>query len=185
RKEDPSIYQQKDGRLVRTLKVRDFLALGVGTIVSTSIFTLPGEVAALHAGPAVALSCIIASIVAGLVAFAYAEMAAAMPFAGSVYSWINVIFGEFWGWISGWALLAEYLIGMAFISSGLSANLRALIAPWGWKLPRALANPLGVSGGILDLVALIAIVIAAILVSFGVSKASRVENILVVVKVLA
>lgn len=185
RKEDPDIYQEKDGHLVRTLKVRDFLALGVGTIVSTSIFTLPGEVAALHTGPAVALSCVIASIVAGLVAFAYAEMAAAMPFAGSVYSWINVIFGEFWGWFSGWALLAEYLIGMAFISSGLSANLRALIAPLGWKLPAALANPLGINGGMFDLVALLAILLAAFLVSFGVSKASRVENVLVVVKVLA
>lgn len=185
RKEDPTIYQQKDGELNRTLKVRDFLALGVGTIVSTSIFTLPGEVAALHTGPAVAISCIIASIVAGLVAFAYAEMAAAMPFAGSVYSWINVIFGEFWGWISGWALLAEYLIGMAFISSGLSANLRALIEPIGFKLPNALANPLGVNGGIFDLVALIAILIAAVLVSFGVSKASKVENILVIIKVMA
>ena len=39
-KEDPSIYQSKDGHLKRTLRVRDFLALGVGTIVSTSIFTL-------------------------------------------------------------------------------------------------------------------------------------------------
>ncbi|MCT6820770.1 MAG: amino acid permease [Lactobacillus panisapium] len=185
RKENPSIYQEKDGHLVRTLKVRDFLALGVGTIVSTSIFTLPGEVAALHTGPAVAISCVIASIVAGLVAFAYAEMAAAMPFAGSVYSWINVIFGEFWGWFSGWALLAEYLIGMAFVASGLSANFRALISPLGWRLPNALVNPLGVNGGVLDLVALIAIFLCAILVSFGVSKASKVENFLVIIKVLA
>ena len=52
RKEDPAIYQNKDGHLKRTLRVRDFLALGVGTIVSTSIFTLPGIVAAEHAGPA-------------------------------------------------------------------------------------------------------------------------------------
>lgn len=45
RKEDPTIYQSKDGHLKRTLRVKDFLALGVGTIVSTSIFTLPGVVA--------------------------------------------------------------------------------------------------------------------------------------------
>ncbi|MEJ7453808.1 amino acid permease, partial [Staphylococcus xylosus] len=62
-KEDPSIYQSKDGHLKRTLRVRDFLALGVGTIVSTSIFTLPGVVAAEHAGPAVALSFLLAAIV--------------------------------------------------------------------------------------------------------------------------
>ena len=36
-KEDPTIYQNKDGHLKRTLRVRDFLALGVGTIVSTAI----------------------------------------------------------------------------------------------------------------------------------------------------
>ena len=91
RKENPTIYQNKDGHLKRTLRVRDFLALGVGTIVSTSIFTLPGVVAAEHAGPAVALSFLLAAIVAGLVAFTYAEMASTMPFAGSAYSWINVL----------------------------------------------------------------------------------------------
>ncbi len=48
RKEDPRVYENKDGHLVRSLKVRDILALGVGTIVSASIFTLPGEVAAMH-----------------------------------------------------------------------------------------------------------------------------------------
>ena len=72
RKEDPTIYQSKDGHLKRTLRVKDFLALGVGTIVSTSIFTLPGVVAE-HAGPAVALSFLLAAIVAGLVAFSYAK----------------------------------------------------------------------------------------------------------------
>ena len=79
RKENPTIYQSKDGHLKRTLRVRDFLALGVGTIVSTSIFTLPGVVAAEHAGPAVSLSFLLAAIVAGLVAFTYAEMASTMP----------------------------------------------------------------------------------------------------------
>lgn len=93
RKEDPLVYQNKDSHLIRSLTTKDFLALGVGTIVSTSIFTLPGVVAAQHAGPAVALSFLCAAIVAGMVAFAYAEMAAAMPFAGSAYSWINVVFG--------------------------------------------------------------------------------------------
>ena len=117
-KEDPSIYEDKDSHLARVLTVKDFLALGVGTIVSTSIFTLPGVVAANHAGPAVVFSFIVAAIVAGLVAFAYAEMAAAMPFAGSAYSWINVMFGEFFGWIAGWALLAEYFIALAFVGSG-------------------------------------------------------------------
>lgn len=184
-KESPSVYEDKDSHLPRVLKVRDFLALGVGTIVSTSIFTLPGVVAADHAGPAVALSCLLASIVAGLVAFAYAEMAAAMPFAGSAYSWINVIFGEVFGWIAGWALLAEYFIAVAFVASGLSANLRGLLATFGIQMPAALANPFGTNGGIIDIVAVIVMILVCILLSRGVSEAARIERILVVLKVMA
>lgn len=185
RKENPSVYQDKDSHLVRSLRVRDFLALGVGTIVSTSIFTLPGEVAAMHTGPAVAISFVVAAVVAGLVAFAYAEMSAAMPFAGSAYSWINVVFGEFFGWIAGWALLAEYFIALAFVGSGLSANLRPLLANIGIKLPASLSNAFGTSGGVVDLISLIVIALVAILVSQGVKDAARVENVLVTLKVLA
>ena len=185
RKEDPQVYANKDGHLVRSLKVRDFLALGVGTIVSASIFTLPGEVAAMHTGPAVAISFLLAAVVAGLVAFAYAEMSAAMPFAGSAYSWINVVFGEFFGWIAGWALLAEYFIAVAFVGSGLSANFRALIAPLGLKLPASLSNAFGTDGGIVDLVSVVVIALVAALISRGVSRAARVENVLVVLKVFA
>ena len=185
RKEDPQVYANKDGHLVRSLKVRDFLALGVGTIVSTSIFTLPGEVAAMHTGPAVAISFLLAAVVAGLVAFAYAAMSAAMPFAGSAYSWINVVFGEFFGWIAGWALLAEYFIAVAFVGSGLSANFRALIAPLGLKLPASLSNAFGTDGGIVDLVSVVVIALVAALISRGVSRAARVENVLVVLKVFA
>lgn len=185
RKEDPSVYDTKDAHLVRSLRVRDFLALGIGTIVSTSIFTLPGVVAAQHAGPAVALSFLVAAIVAGLVAFAYAEMSAAMPFAGSAYSWINVIFGEFFGWVAGWALLAEYFIAVAFVGSGLSANFRGLIAPLGITFPKTLSNAFGVDGGVIDIVAAIAIVLVSLLLSRGVTSAARVENVLVVLKVLA
>lgn len=184
-KEDPSVYEDKDSHLPRVLTVKDFIALGVGTIVSTTIFTLPGVVAADHAGPAVAISCLLAAIVAGLVSFAYAEMSAAMPFAGSAYSWINVVFGEFFGWIAGWALLAEYFIAVAFVSSGLSANFRGLIGSFGLILPKQLANPFGTDGGMVDIVAVIALLMVAFLLSRGVSDAARVENILVFLKVLA
>jgi APA family basic amino acid/polyamine antiporter len=185
KKENPHIYEDQGANLARTLEVKDFLALGVGTIVSTSIFTLPGVVAAQHAGPAVTLSFILAAIVAGLVAFAYAEMASAMPFAGSAYSWVHVIFGEGFAWIAGWALLAEYFIAVAFVASGLSANFRGLISSIGIVLPNQLANPLGTNGGVVDLVALVVVLAVGFLLSKGTSAAARVENALVVLKVVA
>lgn len=185
RKEDPKVYENKDSKMIRSMTTKDFIALGVGTIVSTAIFTLPGVVAANNAGPAVTISFLLAAIVAGLVALGYAEMASAMPFAGSAYSWINVIFGEFWGWVAGWALLAEYFIAVAFVAAGLSANFRGLIEPMGLHIPTALANPISAPGGFVDICTIIIILIVAFLITRGDSKTSKIENILVVLKVLA
>lgn len=184
-KKDPKEYQKKDAHLIQVLGVKDFLALGVGTIVSTSIFTLPGIVAAQHAGPAVVLSFLAAAVVAGLVAFAYAEMSSALPFAGSAYSWINVVFGEGFGWIAGWALLAEYFIAVAFVASGLSANLQGLLEPLGFKLPVQLSAAFGTNGGVVDILAILVVVLVAILLSRGTSGAAAVENLLVILKVAA
>lgn len=135
-------FETKDKKLDKKLTVKDFLALGIGSILASSIFTLPGIVAANYTGPVVIISYIIAAIVAGLVAINYAEMASVMPFAGSAYSWISVLFGKFWGWIVGWALMAEYLIAVAFIAAGLSSNIQGLLSPLHFKLPNSLAFPL-------------------------------------------
>ncbi|MHC3760061.1 APC family permease [Staphylococcus succinus] len=185
RKEEVSRYQNKDAHLERTLRVRDFLALGVGTIVSTAIFTLPGVVAADHTGPSVSLSFLVSAIVAALVAFVYAEMASVMPFAGSAYTWISILFGEFFGWIVGWALIAEYMIAVSFVASGFSANLQGLLKPFDVSLPNALSNSLGINGGMIDVIAAIVVVITALLLARGASETARVQNTLVVLKVLA
>jgi hypothetical protein len=60
-----------------------------------------------------------------------------------------------------------------------------LLEPIGIRFPNAIANTLGSNGGVLDLVAVIVIAAVALLLSHGVSGAARVENVLVVLKVLA
>lgn len=184
-KTNPSTYERKDSHLSKTLRTRDFLALGVGMVVSTAIFTLPGIVAAKHAGPAVSISFVIAAIVAGFSAMNYAEMASAMPYAGSAFSWINVLFGHVFGWIVGWALLAEYFIATAFISSGLSANLRGLLSSLGINLPRQLDNSLGVNGGIFDLIAVISLLLVFAMLHHGDKGTAKVEDTIVALKVAA
>ncbi|QBP17649.1 APC family permease [Acetilactobacillus jinshanensis] len=184
-KVNPAIYKQKDSHLNKTLTTTDLLALGIGTLISISIFTLPGIVAAEHTGPAVVISFIIDAVAAGLVAMNYSEMASAMPFTGAGYSWINVLFGHFWGWIVGWALLAEFFISIAFQASGISSNLQGLLDSAGLVIPKRLANPIGVKGGYVDIISLIVIILVSWLVSRGDTQTSRVENALVVLKVLA
>lgn len=184
-KTDPRTYAHKDSHLKRSLRARDFLAMGIGTVVSTAIFTLPGIVAAKYAGPAVCISFVIAAVIAGLSALNYAEMSSAMPYAGSAFSWINVLFGNVWGWIAGWALLAEYFIAGAFVSSGLSTNFRGLLSSLGINFPKALSGPFGNNGGIFDLCAVIAVLIVYALLHHGNKGTARFENTLVVLKICA
>lgn len=193
KKVELNFYENKEQNLKRTLDVRDFLALGVGTVISTSIFTLPGIVAANYAGPAVVFSFLLAAIVAGLVAFAYAEMSTVMPVAGSAYSWISVLFGEGWGWIAGWALLAEYFVAVAFVGSGFSATFRAFLVPMHISLPFDFSTPIIMynsaghlsTGGDVDIIALMAILAAALIVWRGASDAGKVSQVLVIFKIVA
>src|SRR3954454_13142481 len=74
-------------RLHRTLNALDLTVFGVGVIIGTGIFVLTGVVARDTAGPAVALSFVIAGIACGLAAICYAEFAAIVPVAGSAYTY--------------------------------------------------------------------------------------------------
>ncbi|MCF6515413.1 amino acid permease [Lactobacillus sp. S2-2] len=182
-KQSPSVYADADSYLKPTLKTKDLLALGIGMVVGTAIFTLPGIVAANHTGPSVPLAFLIGAVVAGLDAFAYAEASSALPFAGSAFSWINVLFGEFFGWIVGWALLAEYFISVAFVASGWSAYAQGFMSSLGISLPKFLSSGINPkTGGVFDLMAGLSILLVGFLLSRGVSQAKRVENILVILK---
>lgn len=183
-KENPSFYEAKDSHLAHSLRARDLIALGIGMVVGTAIFTLPGIVAADNAGPAVCLSFIVAAIGAGLSALAYGETSTVLPFAGSAFSWINVLFGEFWGWLAGWALMAEYFISVAFVASGWSAYMKGFLGSFGIKLPEVINGGFNLQkGSYIDILSAFAILIIACLISRGVKQVSRVENIIVSVKV--
>lgn len=184
-KQDPAFYAQKDRHLVPYLTTKDLLGLGLGMVVGTAIFTLPGIVAAEHTGPAVTISFIIAAIGAGMSSFAYAEMASVLPFAGSAFSWLSVLLGEFFGWVSGWALLAEYFISVAFVASGWSAYMRGFLTSLGLKLPVALSGGFNPSrGSYVDLLAVLAILTVGWLLNRGTHTVSRVEDTIVIVKLI-
>ena len=184
RKEDPQNYADKDGHLKPVLGMREMIAMGVGTVVGAGIFTMRGIVAADYAGPAVVLSFVIAAIIAGLSALAYSEFASAMPFAGSIYSWANVIYGEFIGWLSGWAVLAEYLIALALISASWSSYFQGFLSGFGIALPKALTASFNAGNGTwFDLFGALSLLVVGHLVSRGVKGAAKIENWLVIGKI--
>ncbi|MDR0899794.1 MAG: amino acid permease [Lactobacillaceae bacterium] len=188
-RESPMKYEDQDGHLQKVLGTKEMIALGIGAVVGAGIFTMPGIVAADYAGPAVVLSFIIAAIIAGLSALAYSEMASAMPFAGSIYTWGNVIYGEFIGWVAGWAILAEYVVAIALISSSWSAYFRGFINPILKSLkmdqfPQFMSGSFNPQTGTsFDFFAMIALLLVGVVVARGVSGAAKVENLLVIGKV--
>ena len=103
--------------LKRSLSWPHLVALGVGGIVGTGIYTLTGEAAAL-AGPAAMLSFVIAGIVCACAALAYAEMSTMIPVAGSAYTYTYTVIGEGWAWIVGWSLILEYTLVCSVVAVG-------------------------------------------------------------------
>src|SRR3954453_23683490 len=98
-------------RLRRRLGPVDLMGFGVGIVIGTGIFTLTGVEAKNHAGPAVMISFLVAGVVSVLAAVCYAELASAVPTAGSAYTYAYATVGELVAWIIGWDLILEFTLG--------------------------------------------------------------------------
>ena len=72
------------------------------------------------AGPAVALSFIVAAIACGFAALCYSELAAMIPVSGSAYTYSYATLGEIIAWIIGWDLILEYAVGNMAVAKGWS-----------------------------------------------------------------
>ncbi|WP_307349829.1 amino acid permease [Caulobacter ginsengisoli] len=169
-------------QLKKTLSWPHLIALGVGAIVGTGIYTLIGVGAGL-AGPAVILSFVIAGAVCACAALAYAEMSTMMPAAGSAYTYSYAVLGEGLAWIVGWSLILEYTVVCAAVAVGWSGHAAEFL-PW---LPKALlAGPWDPTNpGLINLPAVfISLVVTALLV-IGTRESATVNIVLVMIKISA
>jgi amino acid transporter len=83
----------------------------------------------------VAAVYIVAAIAMYFSAVSYCEMAKEFPVAGSVYSYVRFGAGEFLGFMSGWAILLDYLLlpGLLFIFAAAAMHLQIHMIPeWVW-----------------------------------------------------
>ncbi|MDB5464827.1 MAG: amino acid-polyamine-organocation superfamily protein [Phenylobacterium sp.] len=170
-------------RLKATLSWPHLMALGVGAIIGTGIYTLTGVAAGL-AGPAVILSFAVAGAVCACAALSYAEMATLMPHAGSAYSYSYATLGELVAWVIGWSLILEYTLVCSAVSVGWSGYASGLIEQAHWAVPKALlAGP--EAGGLVNLPAVfIALAVTGMLL-VGTRESATVNFILVCVKLVA
>jgi APA family basic amino acid/polyamine antiporter len=174
--------EEPDHRLRRALSALDLTVFGVGVIIGTGIFVLTGQVAKDKAGPAVALSFILAAVVCGLAALCYAEFASTVPVAGSAYTFSYATLGEFPAWIIGWDLILEMALGAAVVSVGWSGYFAALLDDIGITVPGALADPPG-EGGTVNVPAIVLVLLVTGLLVLGIKISSRVNAVVVAIKV--
>jgi APA family basic amino acid/polyamine antiporter len=180
--------------LPRSLGVFALTCIGVGATVGAGIFVLTGNVAAEHSGPAVSISLLLASIVCLLAGLCYAELAAMIPVAGSAYSYTYATLGEAIAWTVGWCLMLEYLFSASLVAISWAGYALSLLHQFGLDLPAAwLAAPFDVKDGwhifrtptIVNLPAILITAACTLLLLVGLKTSARVNNVVVVAKVIA
>lgn len=184
RKSIESLARRESGHsLAKTLSWPHLIALGVGAIVGTGIYTLTG-VGAERAGPAVILAFAIAGAVCACAALAYAEMATLIPAAGSAYTFSYAAMGETIAWIVGWSLILEYSLACSTVAVGWSGYLVGWLQSAGIHLPHMLlVGPHG--GGIINLPAvMVALAVMGMLIA-GTRESATLNIILVIIKLVA
>lgn len=178
------LSQNKKVQLAQTLSAFDLIILGIGAIIGTGIFILPGTVAALHAGPGIIFSFIIAAIVCAFAAMCYSEFSSALPVTGSAYTYSYIVFGEFIAWIVGWTLLLEYGLATAAVSTGWSAYFISLLEGFNIHFPTALSAAFNAEAGTyINLPAVLMVIAIASILSLGIKESARLNKIMVFIKV--
>lgn len=200
--------EQGEHTLKRSLGAMNLITLGIGAIIGAGIFVLTGQAAALHAGPAVALSFVLAGVTCAFAGLCYAEFASIIPIAGSAYTYGYATLGEFVAWIIGWDLGLEYGFGAATVASGWSGYFNSLLQQFHIYLPPRLTatpgtvlvffhdqwlplmslppgtNPTGLPHvtALFNLIAILAILLVTAVLVIGIKESANLNSAIVMVK---
>ncbi len=200
RKKPLSAYEQdiKSSQLKRVLGKWELTALGVGAVIGGGIFVLTGVAANLYAGPALALSFVLAGVGCLFAALCYAEFSSILPVTGSAYAYSYGTVGELFAWFIGWNLILEYMMGATTVAVSWSkyfVNLLQLAGIDGipvWLLndpvsARELAAQSGVAAPVfsINLPAGLIVWLVTFILYRGIKESARTNNFIVVLKVLA
>jgi basic amino acid/polyamine antiporter, APA family len=142
RKKPMSAYEAdiKNNQLKKVLGKWSLTAIGIGGIIGGGIFVLTGTAAHYHAGPALALSFVVAGIGCVFAALCYSEFASMLPVEGSAYAYAYGTIGELFAWIIGWGLILEYAMGAMTVAVSWSGYFNKLMHLFGITIPYYLTN---------------------------------------------
>ena len=164
--------------LTRCLGAFDLLMLGVGGVIGGGVFVLTGAAAHDHAGPAVVVSYVLASLTSMVTALCYVEFAVECPVAGSAYNFVAQAFGEFAGYVAGCNLGLELTISAAAVARGWTSYVCTLFR----ADPDALRVRLG--GILLDVPAALLVAAVTVMLARGMRNTARFNAAVTVVSLL-
>ncbi len=156
--------------LRRELTLFDTINLVVGTVIGSGIFLVPAEIARAVHTPAWMLAVwIIGGVLTLLGALSLAELGAAMPDAGGIYTFITRAFGRLPGFLCGWMLFTVATSGS--------------IATLGAAFPIYLGAFVPLTPTMAKLAGLLVIALLTWINIVGVKHGARVGNVLTALKV--
>ncbi|KAB1650650.1 APC family permease [Adlercreutzia muris] len=101
--------------LRRQFGLREAVTITVGTVIGVGLFTTGGNIVGLM-GPSVIIATLVAMLVSIYPALLYAEMGAALPYAGGTYQYAGLGLGRPLGMLAGW----NFIISLVAVTGGES-----------------------------------------------------------------
>ena len=158
-----------ESSLKRELGALDLIFFGIGGVVGAGVFVLTGAAAQVHAGPAVVISYLLATITSLITATAYTEFAIQIPVTGSAYNYIALTFGEYIAFITGCNLALELTIAGAAVARGFTSYFSTLIG----QSPNALRFVVYESLIEIDVVAFLLVGVLTVLLVVGMKETAK------------
>jgi APA family basic amino acid/polyamine antiporter len=120
-----------DTGLVKRLGLIDASMIVAGSMIGSGIFIVSAGIARQVGSPGLLLGVWLATgLMTIMGALCYAELAAAMPFAGGEYVFLRESLGRLWGFLYGWATLLVIQTATIAAVAIAFANFAGVLLPW-------------------------------------------------------
>lgn len=156
--------------------------IGVGAMIGAGIFVLTG-IAAGESGPASILAFALNGGVTLLTAFAYAELAAAIPEAGGGYAFVRRAFPGVVGFTAGWLLWFAYTVACSLYALGFAGYFWEFFLKYLPGLAELTFGAVSEHGAVLVVTLLVGILFVR-LNARGAEVTGQAENVLTVSKLV-
>src|ERR1700733_14278385 len=186
--------------LTKSLGLFDASMIVAGSMIGSGIFIVSAGIARQVGSPGLLLVVWLATgLMTIMAALCYAELAAAMPFAGGEYVFLRESLGRLWGFLYGWATLLVIQTATIAAVAIAFASFTGVLFPWFsgsewiWKLGSfgpykmsfGLLGPYNVGLNTQNFLAISSIILLTWINSRGLRSGAVVQNVFTAAKIAA